>query len=404
MHGVIAVRLIVLSLGVALGVFYPFVSVILRERGFSAGEIGLIASIGAIGFTIAVPVWGHLADVRLGRPRTLQICAIGGAVAVAALIAPWPTIAVFVLYTTFTVFESAWQPLTDAITVNTVRGREYGRVRLLTSLSFAIATIVAGFLYDRTGYAPAYLGLAAAAMVMAVAAAFVPDMERADLRTHAGATGIPSAASRPGRTWRFGSIGVALRHAPRLAWVLAAVTLLHIGIISGFTFLGLRITELGGSPSQVALASGLSATVEIPSLLLAGRVARRIGLRGLFAASALLYGTAMVTWTVLDVPAAIIATRAMTGVAFAGVIVSVVLTIAELLPRELQATGQALYQTTAFGVAAVIANAIGGRLYESVGHSALFGLGAILALAAAILGWLMFPHRTAGRTRELAPG
>ncbi|MEJ7697317.1 MAG: MFS transporter [Candidatus Limnocylindrales bacterium] len=182
------------------------------------------------------------------------------------------------------------------------------------------------------------------------------------------------------------------------------MTLLHIGIISGFTFLGLRITELG----------------EVPRRSRSRPACRRpwrshpccwpAGSRGGSACAVCsprvpcCTGRPWVTWTVLDVPAAIIATRAMTGVAFAGVIVSVVLTIAELLPRELQATGQALYQTTAFGVAAVIANAIGGRLYESVGHSALFGLGAILALAAAILGWLMFPHRTAGPTRELAPG
>ena len=49
-----------------------------RASGSRPGEIGLITSAGAIGFTIAVPAWGHLADVRLGRPRTLQVCALGG--------------------------------------------------------------------------------------------------------------------------------------------------------------------------------------------------------------------------------------------------------------------------------------------------------------------------------------
>ena len=67
----IALRLVVLALGVALGVFYPFIPVILASRGFGPAEIGLVASIGAVGFTLAVPAWGHIADVRLGRARTL---------------------------------------------------------------------------------------------------------------------------------------------------------------------------------------------------------------------------------------------------------------------------------------------------------------------------------------------
>lgn len=402
MRPVTALRLIVLALGVALGAFYPFVSVLLRERGLSAGEIGLITSIGAIGFSLAVPAWGHLADVRLGRPRTLQICAIGGAAAVLALLAPWTLLGIVVLFSAFTIFQSAWQPLSDAITVSTVRGREYGRVRLLTSLSFALAAIVAGFVYDRTGYAPAHLALVAGAVVMAVAAIFVPDVERAEMHRPGARTPAGSASRR--WTWRLGSLGLALRHAPRLGLVLTAVALLHFGIISGFTFLGLRITELGGGPSEVAMASGLSAAVEIPAMLGAGWVARRVGLRGLFAASALLYATAFSTWAVLELSTAIIATRTLTGLAFAGVIVSVVLTVAELLPRELQATGQSLYQLTGFGLAAIAANAIGGILYDGVGHAAVFGLGAVLALAAAVLGWSVFPRRVLGVAARPSPG
>ncbi len=83
--------------------------------------------------------------------------------------------------------------------------------------------------------------------------------------------------------------------------------------------------------------------------------------------------------------------RATNGIAFAGVVVGVVLTIARLLPAELQATGQALYQTTAFGMAAIVANVIGGFLYDAVGHGAVFGMGALASLGAAILGWFAFP-------------
>ena len=89
----------------------------------------------------------------------------------------------------------------------------------------------------------------------------------------------------------------------------------------------------------------------------------------------------------------IMASRVLIGFAFASVIVAVVLTIATLLPADLQATGQALFQTTAFGIAAIIANVVGGLLYSTAGHGAVFGLAAVLAVVAAIGGWLVMPRR-----------
>ena len=391
---VIAVRFLVLAVGVALGVFYPFIAVILKDFGFSAGEIGVIASAGAIGFTIAVPAWGHLADVRLGRPRTLQVCGIGGGLAIVALLLPWPAVVIALLFAVFWIFESSWQPLTDAVTVNALRGRDYGRVRLLTSLSFSVAAIAAGFLYNVTGYDAAFVLFGLAALALTVAAAFVPDVARADLGAHARSTGAVRAV-------RSGSAGVALRVAPSLRLILLAITLLFIGVIGGFTFLPLRIQSLGGSPSDVALSSGLAAVLEIPTMLLAAGVARRVGLRGLFVGSALLYAACLVSWALSETTIPLIATRALSGIGFAGVIVAVVLTIAALLPPELQATGQSLFQTTGFGVAAIVANVVGGVLYDSLGHVAVFGLAAVMAVVAAALGWFVFPAAGGPRSAPL---
>jgi len=392
----IALRVLVTALGVALGVIFPFISVILADFGFSPSEIGFISSLGAVGFTIAVPVWGHLADVRFGRPRTLQLCGLAGGAAIVALLLPLPPLLIVVMFLLFWIFESSWQPLADAITVNALRGRDYARVRLFTSLGFAVAAILAGQLYDRTGYASAFVLLGAAALVMVVAASALPDVARADLIAHRRAAGVGTEhdqAAGGRRTFSFGSSGVALRVAPRLGLVLLASGLLHVGIISGFTFLSLRIEALGGSPGDIALASGVSAGTEVPAMLVMGAVAARVGLRAVFTVSALLYAASMFSWTIIDVPLAIVASRFVTGIAFSGVVVGVVMTIAVLLPADLQATGQALFQTTAFGLAAVVANVIGGLLYETAGHVALFGMGSVLAVAAAVVGWFAFPVR-----------
>ncbi|HSK52638.1 MAG TPA: MFS transporter [Clostridia bacterium] len=398
----IALRVVVLSVGAGLGVFFPFLSVILRERGFDDGSIGFTIAVGAVAFTIAVPLWGHLADVLLGRTRALAASAVGAAFTVLLINAPVPALIVAACVVGYYFFESAWQPLADALTVNAVadQSRDYARIRLLASFSFAAVSIAAGQLFNQTGYAPAPFLFAVCAGVVAAAALLAPDVERADLAEQA-VRAAPEAPREGRQTWSFGSTGVAFRVAPRLALVLGGVALVHFGIIGGFTFLPLRIESLGGSAGDVALLAGLSAAAEIPAMLLAGRVATRIGLRGMFVGSALLYAACLASWTVLDTPTLLIATRLVTGVSFAGLVVSGVRTIGALLPPSLQGTGQALYQTIGFGVAAIGANAIGGVIYGSLGHAPFFGLGAILAVLAAAVGWIAVPGR-AGPAPERA--
>jgi PPP family 3-phenylpropionic acid transporter len=400
---VIALRIVVLAIGAGLGVFFPFIGVILRERGFDDGAIGFTFAAGAVAFTVAVPLWGHLADVLLGRTRALAASAIGAAFTVLLINAPVPALVIAACVIAYYFFESAWQPLADALTVNAVadQSRDYARIRLLSSFSFAAVSIVAGQVFTETGYEPVPLLFAMCAGIVAASALLAPDVERADLVAEdgtapgdrAGSAARVDAPPRRRATWSFGSSGVAFRVAPRLGLLLGGVALVHVGIIGGFTFLPLRVESLGGTAGDVALLAGLSAVAEIPALLLAGRVATRIGLRGMFVGSALLYAACLASWMVLDTPALLIATRVVTGVSFAGLVVSVVLTIGELLPAALQGTGQALYQTIGFGIASIAANAVGGIVFGGYGHAPFFALGAVLAVAGAAVGWLAVPGR-----------
>jgi MFS family permease len=178
--------------------------------------------------------------------------------------------------------------------------------------------------------------------------------------------------------------------------VLAVLGVMFLAILGAINFLYIRLTELGGSPSDVALAGGLSALAEIPGMILAASVAARIGLRGLFLLSAVAYSACMASWGLIDQPAAIIASRALSGPAFAGLWVACVLTINVLLPQRLQATGQALYQTTAFGIGAMVGNLVGGVVYQGLGPSTLFLSAAAIGGLAAIAGWFVLP-----RSRDL---
>lgn len=385
-----ALRAVFLLNGTALGVFYPFISVLLADRGVSPAGIGLVTAASSAAFSIAVPAWGHVADVILGRRRALAVSAMGAAIFVLLAGAPLPLVVASLGFVGFSFFESAWGPLGDALAVNamTDHGREYGRMRLLSSLGFAVTAALAGFLYNVTGYGPSFALCAVLAVLLAVAALFAPDVARADLEQVAG-----------GRT-AGGSFVVALRVQPRLRGVLLAILLVHVGMIAGFTYLPLRMVDLGGGPSDVALAASVSAFAEIPAMLLAGAVATRIGIRGLVAGSMVLYAGVFVAWAFADSTTLIIISRVATGFSFAGLWVGSVITMAVLLPPRLQATGQGLYQLTGFGLAAIIANIAGGAIYGTLGSRVLFLLAAVLAVLGAVLAVVYFPRRGARVVHE----
>jgi PPP family 3-phenylpropionic acid transporter len=128
-------------------------------------------------------------------------------------------------------------------------------------------------------------------------------------------------------------------------------------------------------------------------MLIAGRLAGRFGLRGVFIVGALVYAACIGSWIVITDPLAIVATRIPSGFAFSAVWIAMVLTIRRLLPPRLQGTGQGLFQMTAFGIAAIVANLAGGLVYGSFGSSAFFATIALVAASSAIVGWLAIPGR-----------
>jgi MFS family permease len=226
------IRILFLLNGVAVAVVLPFASVILADRGFSPAAIGLVIALVSVGTVVSVSAWGHLGDVVLGRARAMQVSILAAAGFLLLFALPLPPILVGCAYIAYGACYGAVGPLSDALAVNAMRdpAREYGRVLALTSASFTVASIALGLIYGALGYGPAAVLFAAVAVATAAAGSRVPDLGRAAL-----------TAGRRG-----GAIREALAIQPALPRILLAIGLVYGGMFAGFTFLPLRIVELGG--------------------------------------------------------------------------------------------------------------------------------------------------------------
>jgi PPP family 3-phenylpropionic acid transporter len=387
-------RAIYVVIGCSTASIAPFVPVILKERGVSPAAIGFALATAALLTTVVVPAWGHVADAMLGRVRAFRIGLIVAAGAAGGLMLNLPLVLIVATVVSFTVFASLFLGLTDALAVAelTAPERQYGALRAHASLSYAIALVGIGFLYSWAGYGAA----PAVFLVWAGIAFFLVGRVRG--RTSAASTrGAWMVDAEPSR--RLGSIGRAFSVQPRLWLVLAVFAVAFAGMQAALAFIGIRIVELGGQPSDVALSFSVSALTEIPGLVAAGWMGRRLGLRWLFAISLVLYGACITSWGILPSALAINATRLVTGVAFGSLTAARVLLVPRLLPEKLQTTGQVLVVASTTGLGAVLGSMVGGVAYGSVGPTAFFlGAGGV-AIVGGIASWFVLAGTVGGRLR-----
>ena len=374
-------RALYFAIGLWTAAIGPFITVILHGRGFDSTAIGLVSAGSALAVIAVVPVWGHLADVLVGRARAFRIGLGLAAAAAIVLMLPVPAGAVVASLASFAMFIGLFNSLSDALAVDALPApeRQYGSLRALSSLSFTLAVIAVGFLYNVVGYdAAPIVALGWSGVLFVLVGRVVDRTNDSSVRLLASRHGGDDAAGR------FGSVSRAFAVQPRLWAVLGVLMLAYAGLQGAVTFVSIRIVELGGQPSDVALTFGISALAEVPGLVVASWLGRRIGLRWLTALSLIGYGLCVASWGFLPTPLAINVTRLVTGFCFGSFTAARVLLVSRLLPRPLQATGQGLVQAATVGIGTVLGTAIGGVAYGSLGPTGFF----LVAAAAAIVGGL----------------
>ena len=392
-----ALRSLFLAVGGWTASVVPFSAVILRSHGIDTVAIGVLSALAALAATVLVPMWGHLADILVGRTVAFRIGAAVVSLMALALLLPLPPALFAPILASFAIFPVLFLALTDAFAVSGLHApeRQYGALRSLASLSFAVGVIAAGFLYDQAGYAAVPVVSLVWAGLIFILVGRAPDASRDPaVRAIAARHGGEAAAGR------FGSVSRAFAIQPRLWAVLAAFTLGYAGVMSSMVFLGIRIVELGGQPSDVALSFGLASFTEIPALVVGGWIGRRIGLRSLVLLAFVAYGLCIASWGILPTPAAINATRLVTGLMFGSLAVGRVLVVARLLPDALQATGQTLTQAATFGLGSAIGGVLGGFVYGGFGPATFFGLAGAMAIGGGVGAWFAL-HGSVG-AREAA--
>ena len=187
--------------------------------------------------------------------------------------------------------------------------------------------------------------------------------------------------------------------APVLLGFMLALFITSMGEHASWRYISLRILDQGGSVFLVGLAAALPAIVEIPVFASSGRLAARLGLRWLFVSGALVAAALMALVAIAPEAWMVTALRTLDGTSYALRYVAMVLIVGVLLPRHFYALGQSVAWFVYAGIAPIVADAVGGVIYERLGAPVLFvAATAALAIGGAV-AWVVLRGPRFGRSR-----
>ena len=384
----VSIQGLFLLFGVAIAAFFPFFSAFLRARGVSPAETGVVIAGMAFARVVGNPVWGHLADTRLGRARTLQIGTVLSAVAGLAM---WLSgdgfVAIAATSIVFAGMGGSLGPNLDAIAIAHLgegNMHAYGRIRGWESFTYALSCLACGLLFEAIGLD---LNMVIYAAVCLVVLAWSTTL-RVPTVLHVGEHG------------RLGAVGTVLGESPRFRSFLSATLLLWFGFSGAWNFIPLKILDQGGGPLLIGFGAALGGLVEVPMMRSSSNLSERFGIRAVFMAGCIVYALGFLLWGLVDDPQVLSILTFLEGIAFALVFTMSVVIVGKLVTPTLYSTGQAVAATVGFGVAPILGGLVGGWVYEHLGPTWLYGGASVVAIVACAIAYRALDDPALTRPQE----
>jgi len=362
------------SLWAAMGAQMPFFNVYFARLGLSGLQIGILSTAFPLMTLFVGPALSLLADRRRWQKRMLLI-SIGGTGALLLLfIFPRTFAPLLTLVLIRAALFSPMMSIGDGMVARmaTRNHIDYGKLRLWGSLSFALAALVCGALWERWGFQAMFIVTSVLTLPVLWAATGLE--ESASVDQQAATTLVVGSAAAP-----------TLRNVRRdqgLVALLVAVSL--VGIAEGMygTFSGVYMDRLGGGQFLVGALFGLSALAELPAMQYSGAIFRKLGKPVAVSLAYSLVGIAFLGYGLVRQPWLILAFAMLKGMGFALYFVGNVSLIDERAPESWTSTLQSLMNAATRGLAPLITTPLGGLLSDSLGLPVIFigsGIAALLA-------------------------
>ena len=345
-------------------VYNTFIPIYLNNKGFTQTATGTLLALGPLVAIAANPIWGLASDRASTKNKILKILLLSSAAAVILYPLSDSFFYLCTVIALFTFFQSAVAPLSDAVTLEHLEATrwKFGPIRMAGTLGYAVMSVVAGIIIRQDTGRMFILYFVVA--IMAFFAVFrLPPVK-----------GHQSGGNKV-------SILKLLENREMLA-LIAFHFVIQVTLGFYYSFFPIYYKHLGASTALLGWVMFVSSVSEIPFLLFADKIIRKMGIQATLILSALIMG---IRWILLHYVTdiyAILAVNVAHGFSFIVFAYCLATYINSNVPRELRASGQTMNALLCMGLARILGSILGGVSSDAVGIGQVFLYTSLINIAA----------------------
>lgn len=351
-----------------IAAFTPFAAIYYQSLGFNGFQVGILAALPAIGLALSGAFWGAVADTYAAHRTMLRLALALGAVfaVLASRSEGFPLLLAWVALLSFSVVPVRSLMDNYAVLIGEHVGRPFGMIRLWGAFGYTTFALTLGRMMNERVTSLFLVAYAVSLALTLLSTFWLPPLGHRE--TQPILTGLRE-----------------MRHNRPLLLLLVVAFAQAVAASLIVVSLGVHITSLGGSTSQVGVAFALAAVSELPVFIAGSWLLRRLGPSRMLAIILGLYLVRMILLGVVTDPSLVIPLQAMHGVTFGAFLVAGVPRAHQLAGRHYPATAQALLTMMSFGFGNIAGSFLGGALMDVTSTSMIFrGVAVMMAITLAV--------------------
>jgi PPP family 3-phenylpropionic acid transporter len=361
------------------GTFATYAALFFAARGMTVPQIGILVSLIQVMRIFGPNLWGWVADHTQQRARVLRLTACAALLAFGGIFFAESFAQFFIVMVLINLFTSAQTPLSEALMLSEMRGdlSNYGKVRLWGSIGFIVAVMAGGYVLDWFGV-ESLLWFAGAFLVLVIGASLrIRDVPH------------PLAAHDTPRLWH------VLRKPEVGAFFLSAALMCgaHMAL---YAFYSLYLERAGYSKPVIGFMWALGVIAEVGFFWFQARVFARFGARNVMMFA---FGAALLRFVITgagpDLLWVLVAAQLMHAATFAAHHSASVVTMQRWFAGPLQASGQALYMSIAYGIGGTFGGLFMTFCWDRFGPEQMYFAAAAMTGAGAAAAWYSFRRQNA---------
>lgn len=358
----------------SLACYSPFLTPYFLERGLNYSQIGILFAVNSLIAVLAQPIWGVITDKYASKKITMIITMTVSGIFIFAFIFSKSFYSILFAIIAFVFFQSSIISVNDANTYDLIdynRDIEYGKIRLMGSVGYAITSLVLGGIIKFTSIDIPFLIYFIYIVV-----------------------GLILLNTIKGKNKRTGSsinIGDMVSIVKNKRFILICISALTANIAFGAfgNYVAVLVEKTGGDIANIGMLWFISAMSELPGFFFEGRLMKKLGTLNIYIIGMTFYIFRYFITSLCTSYQGAIAIQMLQAITFPLYLTSTLQYVKDIVPPETRTTALTVFAAITGGIGGFIGNMGGGFLLQTISIFQLYRIFAVLCLIALLIGLIL---------------